>query len=319
VDIEACWRDVNRTADDGCLATTEVDPAFREYASIDAHYRHDAIMGTIGGGNHFVEFGVVERIADGGFAAAAGLTEGGVVILVHSGSLDFGQRVGTMVSAELRQRAKRGDRLVLGLEQCGGLADRYLNAMGNAANAGFANRFLIGLAAVDALRRLLGRRIEHQLVYDAPHNLIWRQGEIFRHRKGACPARGIGELCGSPYQWLGEPVILPGSMGDGTWLLKGEGSEPGLKSAAHGAGRRLSRQEARRQAVIPERLRVVGPLDLNAPTLRQRSDILQEVRGRLNEEAPAAYRSIDTVLAPQCEAALVSPVARIRPVLTVKG
>jgi len=319
VDLEACWRDVNRTCDDGCFATTTVDRDFAEFATVDDHHRHDAIMGTIGGGNHFVEFGVVDSITDRRFAAVAGLTEGGVVVLVHSGSLDFGQLVGTRVREQLRRSVAAGDRRVLSLEQSPDLAARTINAMGNAANAGFANRFLIGLAAIEAVSRLLGRRIAHHLVYDAPHNLIWRHGEIFRHRKGACPARGLGELCGSPYQWLGEPVILPGSMGDGTWLLKGAGCAAGLQSAAHGAGRRLSRNEARAQAGIPDRLRVVGPLDLHAPDLRNRADIVHELQGRLSEEAPDAYRPIDTVLAPQLEAGLVSAVARIRPVLTVKG
>ena len=158
-----------------------------------------------------------------------------------------------------------------------------------------------------------------RLVYDAPHNVIWKEGDIFRHRKGACPARGVGQLGGSPYQWLGEPVILPGSMGDGTWLLKGNGSKDSLESAAHGAGRRLSRRDARAQAVVPTGLHIVGPLDLDSPDLRGRPDILKDVGGRLKEEAPAAYRPIDSVVTPLVEVGVVGRVARIRPVLTVKG
>jgi len=154
-DLEACWRDVNRTCDDGCFATTAVDRGFAEFAAIDDHHRHDAILGTIGGGNHFVEFGVVEGIADGPFAAAAGLTEGCVVVLVHSGSLDFGQLVGTRVREQLRQTVAAPDKRVLSVQQSPELADRYISAMGNAANAGFVNRFLIGLAAIEALRRRL--------------------------------------------------------------------------------------------------------------------------------------------------------------------
>jgi tRNA-splicing ligase RtcB len=71
--------------------------------------------------------------------------------------------------------------------------------------------------------------------------------------------RGSGELIGSPYEWFGEPVILPGSMGDGTWLLRGLGNEEAMSSSAHGAGRKLSRQEARAISEIRHVLRVVGP------------------------------------------------------------
>ena len=319
LDTEASWRDVDRSADDGYFATSGVDADFAAFADVDDGHRHDAIFGTIGGGNHFVEFGVVDRVEDGRFCAIAGMRAGTVVIVVHSGSLDFGQRVGTSIQQKLRQSVCTDDKRVLSVDRMPQLADRYANGLANAVNIAFANRFLIGLSAIEALQRTLGRNVEHQLVYDAPHNTIWRQGETFRHRKGACPARGIGQLVGSPYQWLGEPVILPGSMGDGTWLLKGQGCEAGLESAAHGAGRRLSRQDARCQAVIPAELRVVGPLDLNSPELRGRADILKEVGGRLKEEAPAAYRPIDSVVAPMVEAGLVSRVARIKPVLTVKG
>jgi len=319
LDLEASWRDVDRSADDGYFATSGVDADFAAFADVDDRHRHDAIMGTIGGGNHFVEFGVVDRVEDGQFCSVAGLRAGTVVVVVHSGSLDFGQRVGTSIRQKLCQSVGAGDNRVLSIEKMPQLADRYANGLANAANVAFVNRFLIGLSAIDALQRTLGRVVEHHLVYDAPHNTIWRHGEIFRHRKGACPARGVGQLAGSPYQWLGEPVILPGSMGDGTWLLRGKGCKAGLESAAHGAGRRLSRQDARSQAVIPAELRVVGPLDLNSPTLRGRPDILREVSGRLKEEAPAAYRPIDSVVGPQVEAGLVSRVAKIKPVLTVKG
>jgi len=319
LNLDASWRDVDRSADDGYFATSGVDADFAAFADVGGGRRHDAIMGTIGGGNHFVEFGVVDRVEDGQFCSVAGVRAGTVVIVVHSGSLDFGQRVGTSIRQKLRQSVVARDNRVLSIEKLPQLADRYANGLANAVNAAFVNRFLIGLSAIDALQRTLGRVVEHHLVYDAPHNTIWRQGEIFRHRKGACPARGVGQLAGSPYQWLGEPVILPGSMGDGTWLLRGRGCKAGLESAAHGAGRRLSRQDARSQAVIPAELRVVGPLDLNSPTLRGRPDILREVSGRLKEEAPAAYKPIDTVVEPQVEAGLVSRVARIKPVLTVKG
>ncbi|MDO9417165.1 RtcB family protein [Pararhizobium sp.] len=320
LDMASSWKDVDRTSDDGFFVTDGVDADFADYADPDGGTRHDAILGTIGGGNHFVEFGVVHGIEDGTFAAAAGLRTGTVVLVVHSGSLDFGQRVGTAVKEKLHALRRPGeDERVLGLSDRPELARRYLNGLANAANAAFVNRLLIGLSAIEALERTVGRSIGHHLVYDAPHNTIWQRDDVIRHRKGACPARGPGALAGSPYEWLGEPVILPGSMGDGTWLLKGLGSAEGLESAAHGAGRRLSRGDARSQAIVPEQLRIVGPVDLKSPALRGRADIIKEVEGRLNEEAPSAYRPIESVVTPMVEAGLVGRVAKIRPVLTVKG
>lgn len=316
MDMKSAWGDVDRTSDDGYFATTDVDPDFAEFGDPEDGHRFDAILGTIGGGNHFVELGVVDNLVDGSFATACGVSKGSVVLVVHSGSLDFGQRVGTAVKEKLKA-AGAGRVLDFGSHQ--ELAQRYENGLANAANIAFVNRFLIGLSSIEALRRATGTEVGHRLVYDAPHNTIWKQGDIYRHRKGACSARGVGDLVGSPYQWLGEPVILPGSMGDGTWLLKGLGNADGLSSAAHGAGRRLARQEARGQALVPSQLRVVGPVDPKAANVRSRPDILAEIEGRLKEEAPDAYRPIESVVEPMVEAGLVEKVAKVRPVLTVKG
>ncbi|RDL47069.1 RNA-splicing ligase RtcB [Ensifer sp. M14] len=320
LDLASAWADVASTSDDGCFRSDAIDPDFTDYAAPDDRHRHDAILGTIGGGNHFVEFGVVERIVDGGFARIAGLKPQSVVIVVHSGSLDFGQRIGTAVRERARQNGAVAvdDRIVSEARHASHYR-RYMNGHANAANAAFVNRFLIGLAAVEALARTIGRPVAHRLVYDAPHNTVWQTGNTVRHRKGACPARGPGRIRGSPYEWSGEPVILPGSMGDGTWLLRGLGATEGLESSAHGAGRRLSRQEARGAKTTLAGLRVVGPVDTASAAIRGRPDILAELQGRLKEEAPAAYRPIDQVVDPMVATGLVAPVARIRPVLTVKG
>jgi tRNA-splicing ligase RtcB len=316
--MSAAWRDIDRMSDAGAFPTTSVDPDFREYGAIDNDFRYDAILGTIGGGNHFVELGAIESVLDGGYAGACGIRKGAVVLVVHSGSLDFGQRVGSAAREKMRAaRAVDGEERIVGLDDP--LFLRYLNGHSNAANIAFVNRFLIGLAAVEAVRRTVGHDISHRLVYDAPHNTVWESGGTVRHRKGACPAAGIGTLRGSPYEWIGEPVILPGSMGDGTWLLRGCGSADGLFSSAHGAGRRLSRQEARSAPRTAGDLRIVGPIDPYDPAVRGRRDILAELEGRLSEEAPAAYRPIDLVVDPMVDAGLVARVAKVSPILTVKG
>ncbi|WP_137157758.1 RtcB family protein [Rhizobium sp. FKL33] len=320
LDMTGAWADLDRQSDMGVFASAGVDPDFEDYARLDDSHRRDAILGTIGGGNHFVEFGAVEHIADGAFARAAGLKPGAVVVVVHSGSLDFGQRVGTAMKEKLRADARAGaDWRVLSQDMQPDLFERYMMGHANAVNAAFANRFLIGLIAVEALARTLNRTVAHRLVYDAPHNTVWRHGDRIRHRKGACPARGASAMAGGPYQWFGEPVILPGSMGDGSWLLCGQGADETLHSSAHGAGRKLSRQGARAETDLSPALRVIGPVDPRSPMLQGRRDILADLQSRLHEEAPGAYKPIESVVDPMEAAGVVTRVAKVRPVLTVKG
>lgn len=319
LELPDAWRDVSRTCDDGFFPSSGIESGFLDYGNLTDGYRYDAILGSIGGGNHFVELGVIDKIADSTLAMTAGVKAGAVVMVVHSGSLDFGQYVGSNTKERMRGLARHGDHRILSAEHHAGELQRFLNGQANAVNIAFANRFLIGLATINAVEKALGKQVDAKLVYDAPHNVIWSDGNTYMHRKGSCPARGQGFQHGSPYEWLGEPVILPGSMGDGTWLLRGLGNEETLQSAAHGAGRRLSRQEARAEANHPADLRVITPIDLNAPEVRCRADIVREIVGRLKEESPDAYRPIENVVAPMEDTGMVNKVAKVRPVITVKG
>jgi tRNA-splicing ligase RtcB len=314
LELKTAWRDISRTCDDGFFASSSIDSGFIEYGNLNDGYRYDAILGSIGGGNHFIELGIIDKIVDGAFAMATGIKTGSVIMVVHSGSLDFGQYVGSTTKERMRTLTRHGDQRILSAE-----LQRFLNGQANAVNIAFANRFLIGLATIHAVEMALGKQVDAKLIYDAPHNVIWSNGGKYMHRKGSCPARGQGFQHGSPYEWLGEPVILPGSMGDGTWLLKGLGNEDTLQSAAHGAGRRLSRQEARAEAKHPVDLRVVTPINLNDQKIRSRSDIIHEIVGRLKEEAPDAYRPIENVVYPMKDKGMVNKVAKMRPIITVKG
>jgi tRNA-splicing ligase RtcB len=320
LDIASAWADLDRCADAGVFAAEDVDPDFAHYASLDHDFRHDAMLGSIGGGNHFVEIGHVDRVVDAALTAALGVSSGSVIVVVHSGSLDFGQRIGSAIRE--KQQAMKGSRLdrrLVSRDRDAQLFRRFEIGQANAVNAAFANRFLIALEAMEALSRAFGRALSFRTVYDAPHNAIWFDGDRARHRKGACPARGVGTLAKDDLRWFGEPVILPGSMGDGSWLLSGVGNTDMLESSAHGAGRRLSRQEARR---VPEgigQLRVVGPVDLDSAAIRVRPDVAAEARARLMEEAPAAYRPIDDVVDAMCEANMVGRAFRVKALLTVKG
>lgn len=253
---------------------------------------------------------------------AAGLSAGDMVIVVHSGSLDFGQSVGAVTRTALHGRVGQvPDHRVLHAGRDKALHDRFLLGQANAANAAFANRFFLGLQAIEAIRRTVGHDVAADLVYDAPHNVIWPADEsgVARHRKGACSAAGPGDTASRRYQWMGEPVILPGSMGDGSWLLAGTGNPAMLASAAHGAGRRLSRQEARSAPSSLAGLRVIGPVDFNSQQVKGRRDVIEAAMGRIMEEAPAAYRPIDDVVDVMVEAGMVRKGVRIKPLLTVKG
>ena len=191
--------------------------------------------------------------------------------------------------------------------------------MGNAANFAFANRLFLGLMALRAIEEASGRTIDARLVYDAPHNLVFRDDDICLHRKGATPAHGP-----TADDWLGKPVIIPGSMGASSCLLAGAGHEASLESACHGAGRALSRGRAAhvsRERFVHEtaRLRVVGPIDPRSPALARRRDILAQYEKRVMEEAPYAYKAVEPVVDSIEEAGIARKVARMWPLCTVKG
>jgi tRNA-splicing ligase RtcB len=290
----------------------------------------DAQIGSVGGGNHFVELQVVEELFDGYAAHEWGLGREQVTIMVHSGSVGLGHAVGGHFVEAARaiwpKTHRRPEHGFWPLPTSGphqALADSYLDAMANAANFAFGNRMFLGLMAVRVLSEVLGRRVQTRLVYDAPHNLIWdRGGEVYLHRKGACPAPGPDE--GTPFAYTGHPVIIPGSMGASSYVLAGCGTADALESACHGAGRVLSRGEthhvaiARHQAAVAP-LRVVMPIDPRSPDVRLRRDILAKHDERIREEAPYAYKDVTAVVQTVEDAGIARRVGRLWPIMTVKG
>jgi tRNA-splicing ligase RtcB len=177
-----------------------------------------------------------------------------------------------------------------------------------------------------AVEEVLGRELGARLVYDAPHNLAFAgpDGHVL-HRKGACPAPGPEpEQEESPFRFVGHPVLVPGSMGASSYVLAGLGNEELLASAAHGAGRALSRGDAQhvdeerfRRALEP--LRVVTPVDLRSAKVRGRPELLARLEAGLKEEAPFAYKAIEPVVRTLELAGVARPVARLWPLITVKG
>ncbi|MFB6394116.1 RtcB family protein [Polymorphospora lycopeni] len=167
--------------------------------------------------------------------------------------------------------------------------------------------------------------IGSRLVYDAPHNLLWPHDDgTVVHRKGATPAGGITDHAHRGPELWGEPVIVPGSMGAPSYLLRGLGETRALGSACHGAGRRVPRGAAARgsDAELDDFLRefrVVTPLDHRDPAIAARRDIVDAWRRDLKQEAPWAYKDVGPVVDSLRRADVARPVAELQPVLTVKG
>lgn len=323
---DASWEDeVARSHHGGCFGSEALFPPFARWLGDDrALPAYDGQIGSVGGGNHFVEIGTCDQVIDGPSAWEIGLRRSCVTVLVHSGSLGFG-RAGPRFFVD----AARDAHLITGPDRLAvlptngphaPLAASYLSSMRQAAHFAFANRLALGLMTVRAISDVLGYVPRWQLIGDAPHNLIWpgETDDVWRHRKGATPAEGPGDP--GPFACTGQPVLIPGSMGDRSHVLAGAGNPDCLRSASHGAGRALARGAAARTPA-PElaRLRIVRPVEERALIAAGRSDLIPDHQARLREEAPGAYKPIQPVVDSVTAAGAARPLATLAPLLTVKG
>ena len=294
----------------------------------------DSQIGSIGGGNHFVEIQRVERILDGPTAYAWGLKPGMVTVMVHTGSVAIGHLSGARYRDVVRQifphTLKHPENGIFVLPEGGSHAKEsalFWDCLHNAANFAFANRMMLALMALETLGKVCGE-LNASLLYDAPHNLVWRDqldGEnVYVHRKGSCPARGMAQMADTPFAFQGEPVLVPGSMGASSFILAGEGNRDSLCSASHGAGRKLSRGDALKgdEAEFEKFLknfRVVTPVDFRRSDIQQRRDIVAKKREDIKKEAPFAYKGIGPIVKTLQCAGIARPVAELKPLMTIKG
>jgi tRNA-splicing ligase RtcB len=287
----------------------------------------DPQIGSVGGGNHFVELQRIDEIICNESARSLGVAKGNLAIMVHSGSVGLGHAIGGHFMDRARELFPKGIRqpkndffmipMVGPLQKEGSF---YIDSMNNAANFAFANRLFLGLMAVRAIQEVLGIDMDSKLIYDAPHNLVFSNGAHCLHRKGATPAEGPD----NDDEWIGKPVIIPGSMGSASYLLTGLGNEESLHSACHGAGRLMPRGEASHvnDSVFDketEQLRIVTSVDPKSPMMQMRKDILAKYKERVKEEAPYAYKPITPVIESVQSANIARPVAKLMPLCTVKG
>lgn len=300
------------------------DPARISSKAVD---RGGGQLGSLGAGNHFLEVQVVERVEDGPAAAAFGLAEGMVVVMIHCGSRGLGHQTCTdqlreMGAAMHRHGIEVPDRQLACVPVQSQEGRAYLGAMAAAANFAWANRHVLAHEAREAFAVAFGtapQRTGMDLVFDVAHNLAkvenhdvaGRTLELCVHRKGATRAFGPGhpELP-ADLRTIGQPVLIPGSMGTASWVLCGTRTNPAFASAAHGAGRLMSRKAAKRHRTGHE---VRTELESEGIAVRPGSVKL------LSEEAPYAYKDVDEVVEVCHRAGLATKVARLVPIGVVKG
>jgi tRNA-splicing ligase RtcB len=309
-----------RVEEEGCMAGADSSKVSRRAKERQLHE-----VGTLGSGNHYLEIQEVDRVFDAGVASAFGIAEGELLVTIHCGSRGLGHQIGTDYLQRLLPLAGRyGIRLPDRELACAPIrspeGSDYLGAMRAAINCALANRQVIG----GLVRRVFERHAPEarlRLIYDVSHNTCkveeheagGRRRRLYVHRKGATRAFGPGhaELPGE-YRSVGQPVLIGGTMGTCSYLLVGtkEAERLSFSSSCHGAGRAMSRTQAKR-------------LWEGAALIRELGDrgILIKAHSRkgVAEEAPGAYKDVEEVAAVAEAVGLSRRVARVRPIACVKG
>jgi len=293
--------------------------------SAQAKKRQSDEMGTLGSGNHYLEVQEVAAIHDEAVAAAFGLRRGDIVVSVHCGSRGLGHQIGTEFLREMAVAAPAHGIALPDLELAcapirSELGARYLGAMRAAINCALANRQILS----HLTRRVFGHFFPGRsldLLFDVSHNtckeeahvVAGRDRRLFVHRKGATRAFGAGHPdLPAAFAAVGQPVFIGGSMGTASAIMVGAAARPerAFASACHGAGRALSRHQALR------RWRGRQVVD----DLASRGIIIKSPSSRgVAEEAPGAYKDIDAVVEAAQAAGLARKVARLEPVICIKG
>jgi tRNA-splicing ligase RtcB len=282
-------------------------------------------MGTLGSGNHYLEVQFVDRIHDAEAAAAYGIAEGQVVVSIHCGSRGLGHQIGTDFLVSL---AKAATRLGIALPDrelaCAPIRSpegkEYLGAMNAATNCALANRQILAHVTRGVFAHYFpGSSVEtlfdvsHNICKPEVHEVHGKERTLYVHRKGATRAFGPGHpSLPARYRAVGQPVVIGGSMGTGSYILAGTATSEAraFSSASHGAGRSMSRHAALKRW---NGRTLVDDLAGQGIIIRTRS-----MRG-VAEEAPGAYKDVEAVAEATERAGLARRVALLRPLVCVKG
>jgi tRNA-splicing ligase RtcB len=272
-------------------------------------------LGTLGSGNHFLELQTVQSIEEGN---PHNLFEGQVMCMIHSGSRGLGHQVCTDHVRALEDKYRNRDGIWHSEEWGFEIQDRqlaaapihskdgqsYLDAMNGAANCAFANRS----ALTHRLRQALAAEfeVEANLLYDVSHNIAKIEDHQINGKSCTCCVHRKGATRAMP----GQPVLVPGDMGTGSWLLEGVTGNRAFASSCHGAGRLMSRSEAKKTIdgkALKRELESRGiRVHANTPNI-------------MSEEAPDAYKDVDEVIRLSNSAGLTKPIARMSPLAVIKG
>ena len=300
-----------------------------EKVSARARDRGRDQVGTLGAGNHLIEVDVVDQGADEAVARCLGLFRGQVAVQIHCGSRGLGHQVCTdYVSRFQKVIRKYGidlpDRELVCAPLSSSEGRDYLAAMKAAANYAFANRQVLAHHIRRSFEQALAGKVKRPelfQIYDIAHNMAkmethsvaGRDMELCVHRKGATRAFGPGsDALPAAYRDIGQPVLVPGSMGTCSWVLVGTETSmsQAFGSTCHGAGRTMSRHQAKRSVQGPALRR-----ELEAGGIRVRAGSM----AGLAEEAPTAYKDVDRVVDVVHGAGLARRVARLTPLAVIKG
>jgi tRNA-splicing ligase RtcB len=312
--------DLQRVEEAGCIPGGEPGEV-----SDRAKKRQRDEMGTLGAGNHYLEVQQVTKIFDADIAAAFDVTLGDIVLSIHCGSRGLGHQIGTefltrMVAAAPQYGIELPDRELACAPIHSPVGEAYIGAMRAGINCALANRQILTHLVRAAFHDIFPKT-ELPLLYDVSHNTCKTEEHVvngkpmrlFVHRKGATRAFGPGHpAIPDALKKTGQPVLIGGTMGTASYILCGttEGMNLAFGSACHGAGRSMSRHQALRQWRGKE---IIQSLAARGVLIRSRS-----MRG-VAEEAPGAYKDVSEVVAAADRAGLARNVARLEPVICVKG
>lgn len=312
--------DFTNTEEQGCMKTANAKDV-----SEKAKKRGIGQLGTLGAGNHFLEVQYVEEIFNEKIAKVFGLEKNQVILMIHCGSRGLGHQVASdyiklMEKKYFSSIKELPDRELINAPINSELGKKYFSAMSCAANFAFANKQLITHWLREEMVYLFPN-VKIDVIYDVCHNIAKIEEHIVKgkkkklcvHRKGATRAFGPGKKeLPLKYQKTGQPILIPGTMGTSSYVLHGtkESEELTFSSTAHGAGRVLSRHQA-----IKEMQGKNIQTELEKKGIQVKAGSIKS----LAEESPSAYKDIDEVVKTSHEAGIGKLVARLKPLVVVKG
>ncbi len=314
---------------ENCESNGKLKRANPDFVSKIAKKRGKNEVGTLGSGNHFLEIQKVEKIFDEKIAKVFGLFENQVTFMIHTGSRATGHQIATdYINIILKEMPKYNihlpDKELASIPFSSEIGQRFFSAMCCGANYAFANRQMISFYVRKAVKKVLGEGVKLKLLYDVAHNIakieehtIIKNGKekkvkLIVHRKGATRAFPPGHKeIPEKYRKLGQPVLIPGSMGTASYVLVGsEKAKESFFSVSHGSGRTMSRKAAIKKFSAKEVIDELKRMNILVKYVSLRS---------ITEEAPGVYKDIDNVVNIIESAGLSKKIAKLKPLAVIKG